>query len=93
MPLYEYECEDGHRFERLMQMQDRHNVVCPECMKPATQIMSLIRHRIASPLPVYLHDGTKIHEFRDAPSIRPPTPPEELVRVGELSNIGDRGLR
>ena len=35
MPLYEYECEGGHKFEELHSIEDRHNAVCPNCRKPA----------------------------------------------------------
>lgn len=31
MPLYEYECEDGHKFEALKSIKDRYNAVCPMC--------------------------------------------------------------
>ena len=28
MPLYEYECEDGHRFESIKHISKRHTAVC-----------------------------------------------------------------
>lgn len=34
MPLYDYECEGGHRFEELHSVVDRNNAVCPDCKKP-----------------------------------------------------------
>ena len=70
-------------------MRSRHNVTC-ECGRPVTLLVSPASHRQANPLPVYSHDGTKIYEFRDVPFMRPPTPPEELVRIGELPNNADR---
>jgi len=93
VPIYEYECQGGHRFERYKQMQDRHDASCPECDKPVRLRISVPCVALKyppTPLPVYLHDGTKIHEFSHAPAIRPPTPPEELVRLGELANNPDR---
>ena len=89
MPIYEYEC-CGQRFEHYRQIWDRNNAACPNCGRIARLVMSPVRYRLAEPLPVYLADGTKVHEFRDAPKIRPPTPPEELVRIGELPNNADR---
>lgn len=91
MPLYQYECEGGHKFELFKhRIEDRYNAQCPECNKPVTLIMSPVRYRLAEPLPIFAHDGTKVYEYPDSPKIRPPTPPEELVRIGELSNAGDR---
>jgi len=90
MPMYEYECGKGHRFERYCPTYNGHNTECPECGTLGRLQMSLFRYRLASPLPVYLSDGTKIHEFRDAPAIRPLSTPEELVRAGVLSNAADR---
>ena len=40
MPLYDYECEDGHRFEELRSIEGRHNAVCPMCKKSARLKMS-----------------------------------------------------
>ena len=28
MPLYEYECEDGHKFESVKPIPERHTAVC-----------------------------------------------------------------
>lgn len=33
MPLYEYECEGGHRFEEFRSMAERNNVDCPDCKR------------------------------------------------------------
>lgn len=90
MPIYEYECSSGHRFEEYRQIWNRNNVICPECGGSATIRISVSRHRLAEPLPVYDGYGRKVYEFGDVPKVRPPTPPEELVRVGELSNNADR---
>ena len=40
MPLYDYECEGGHKFEELHSIEDRHNAVCPICKKPSHLKMS-----------------------------------------------------
>jgi putative FmdB family regulatory protein len=39
MPVYEFECECGHRFENLVQM-GTNKYECPKCQKVAKKIMS-----------------------------------------------------
>lgn len=51
MPLYEYECECGHRFEEFHGMDDRNNVVC-SCGKPTRLRISLSDLRFAEPLTI-----------------------------------------
>lgn len=41
MPVYEYECKDGHRFEELKPMKDFDALAaCPECGKPSPRTES-----------------------------------------------------
>ena len=40
MPTYEYECPEGHTFEKFQKMTDRPRAKCPECGKPATRKIS-----------------------------------------------------
>ena len=40
MPLYEYECERGHRFERIVKYSDPPIDVCPKCGAAARKLMS-----------------------------------------------------
>ena len=40
MPTYEYECPDGHRFEKFQKMIDKPRAKCPTCGKPATRKIS-----------------------------------------------------
>jgi putative FmdB family regulatory protein len=40
MPTYEYQCPDGHLFEKLQKMSDKPRVKCPVCGKPATRKIS-----------------------------------------------------
>ncbi len=35
MPLYEYECGSGHRFEEIKSIDSRHDALCPICNCPA----------------------------------------------------------
>lgn len=40
MPTYEYQCPDGHVFEKFQKMSDRPQAKCPVCGKPATRKIS-----------------------------------------------------
>jgi putative FmdB family regulatory protein len=40
MPTYEYQCPQGHQFEKLQKMSDKPQAKCPVCGKPATRKIS-----------------------------------------------------
>ena len=40
MPTYEYECPEGHAFEKFQKMADKPRAKCPVCGKPATRKIS-----------------------------------------------------
>ena len=40
MPLYEYECENGHRFEKIQKFSDPPVATCPTCGTPVHKLMS-----------------------------------------------------
>lgn len=40
MPLYEYECEAGHRFEKIQKFSDPPLEKCPTCGKPVHKLVS-----------------------------------------------------
>jgi putative FmdB family regulatory protein len=40
MPTYEYQCPDGHRFEKFQKMTDKPRAKCPVCGKSATRKIS-----------------------------------------------------
>jgi putative FmdB family regulatory protein len=40
MPTYEYECPEGHTFEKFQKITDRSRAKCPVCGKPATRKIS-----------------------------------------------------
>jgi putative FmdB family regulatory protein len=40
MPTYEYQCPDGHGFEKFQKMSDRPRAKCPACGKSATRKIS-----------------------------------------------------
>lgn len=40
MPTYEYQCPDGHSFEKFQKMNERPRAKCPTCGKPAARKIS-----------------------------------------------------
>ena len=36
MPTYEYECPEGHAFEKFQKINDKPRAKCPVCGKPGT---------------------------------------------------------
>jgi putative FmdB family regulatory protein len=40
MPTYEYQCPEGHVFEKFQKMSDKARANCPTCGKPATRKIS-----------------------------------------------------
>ena len=40
MPLYEYECENGHRFEKIVKFSDPALTSCPTCAAPVHKLIS-----------------------------------------------------
>jgi len=40
MPTYEYECPEGHQFEKMQKMSDKARAACPVCGKPAVRKIS-----------------------------------------------------
>lgn len=59
MPLYEYECECGERFEKRRSIAERYLVRCDACGKtPKLRISAWGRVLVAAPFTVVGHDGT-----------------------------------
>jgi putative FmdB family regulatory protein len=40
MPTYEYECPEGHTFEKFQKINDKPRAKCPICGKPGTRKIS-----------------------------------------------------
>ncbi|MFN2315252.1 MAG: FmdB family zinc ribbon protein [Gemmatimonadales bacterium] len=40
MPTYEYQCPDGHSFEKFQKMNERPRAKCPTCGKPGARKIS-----------------------------------------------------
>lgn len=41
MPVYEYQCSDGHEFEAVRRVPDRFTAICTQCGKTGSQLISL----------------------------------------------------
>ncbi len=39
MPVYDYRCEKGHRFEAIQSMSDKALTTCEECGAPAQRVL------------------------------------------------------
>lgn len=58
MPLYEFECENGHRSERFYRISDKPEwLLCDECGKSARQIPAI--GGIQGDSPVWLNDEVR----------------------------------
>lgn len=44
MPMYEYRCECGRRFEQLRALGDRDNAVCPSCASTRVERVAAAAH-------------------------------------------------
>lgn len=76
MPLYNYECNGGHKFEELHSMDDRHKAVCPDCKQPVHLLLSVPRPPLMShPFTTYGHDGQVIGQKQttERTSLRSPS--------------------
>src|SRR5574342_851804 len=70
MPLYEYECDRGHRFERIVKFSDPPIDVCPECGAAAHKLMSspAIQFKGSG---WYITDYARKGETKDAKETKP----------------------
>jgi putative FmdB family regulatory protein len=67
VPLYEYECSRGHRFERFEKLQDGRIRRCPRCSGRARRVLS--RPTLLHNRGVYVFDReTKDDVLRERPS-------------------------
>lgn len=95
MPLYEYECENGHKFEELKSMESRYNTMCPHCGKLPKLLISRLAENnffeLRIPLTVLDSDGSVVGRRFD----HSPTPyPEEYYDVKKIreAQMADAGL-
>ena len=85
MPNYEYRCECGKTFERILPIEKRYDTTC-SCGKQAQLLISHTNLRIAEPFSVLAHDGTVLHQTQTIE--KTPPPGYGMDRDGEaISNL------
>jgi len=70
MPNYEYQCECGKAFEKIMPMSERHNAKCSCGATPQLKI-SGAGFRIAEPFTVCSQDGTILKQTQTIDKLPP----------------------
>ena len=70
MPNYEYKCQCGNEFDKLMPMDKRHDVLC-SCGEKAQLKISAVGFRIAVPFTVVDSKGNTLQQ-RQAVNNTPP---------------------
>ena len=82
MPLYEYECSNGHASEAVRAIRDRANMTCPPCGQPVHLQVSLSSFRTAVPWSVLDGKGRVMAQHpRGGESEPPRRPTGNLVEV------------
>ncbi len=84
MPIYNYECGCGKKFELLRPMrQSGEKAPCPSCFEDAVQIVSSLRKcLVAHPFVVFAHDGTILHSTQTTER----TPVQVRTKSGKVVN-------
>jgi putative FmdB family regulatory protein len=72
MPLYEYECDNGHRFEVIQKFSDPPVEKCPTCGSP-------VRKLVASPAFQFKGTGWYVTDYarKDSGGSKPPASTSE----------------
>jgi putative FmdB family regulatory protein len=89
MPTYEYQCPQGHVFEKFQKMSDKPRASCPTCGKPATRKISGGAGLVFKGSGFYITDYGK-----DGKGPRKPegeaAPPTESKPAGEAKGEGTK---
>lgn len=80
MPIYEYQCEGGHKFTARTSIADRHKTVCPMCKHYVRLNVSLSNFRMAVPFTVVSPEHGIVHQRPDGGRIRPTMPYKDIPR-------------
>ena len=72
MPIYVYQCKNGHRFEEFNSMANRLNATCPTCDKPGVIQVTRTNMRVAKPIRWLTADGKQVGWKPDG-GISPPS--------------------
>src|SRR5207249_11051234 len=71
MPVYEYECGAGHRFEVTQKFSDRPITACQTCAQPVSKVIS-------APAIMFKGSGWYVTDYSD--KLKPPTSPESTAK-------------
>lgn len=85
MPLYEYECTEGHRFEEFHSIADRYNVRCPKCMSSVKLRPSLASFRMEQMATIRYADGSIYDQKPSGGAVPPPQRPTPEQRDKALA--------
>ncbi len=98
MPTYEYECSNGHRFDRVQKMADKPVAKCPECGAKASRKISggqgLIFKGSGFYITDYGKDGKGARKESDAapkpdaPAVKPDTAPAAVAPIPKKKASG-----
>ena len=78
MPTYEYQCPEGHRFEKFQKMTDKARAKCPTCGKPGARLIS------GGAGLVFRGSGFYITDYgKDGKGPRKPEKPEKAEKPAE----------
>ncbi len=78
MPTYEYQCPEGHQFEKFQKMTDKARAKCPTCGKPGARQISGGAGLVFSGSGFYITDYGK-----DGKGPRKPEKPEKAEKPAE----------
>lgn len=72
MPLYEYECKCGRKFEVIRRIEDRQSTICECGMVPELKLPRPALFIVAGPFKVFANNGTLLHERQITENSPPP---------------------
>ncbi len=85
MPVYDYRCEKGHRFEAIQSMSDKALTACEECGAPAQRVLHA---------PAIHFKGSGFHNTDYGTKTRPkeqPAPASSGASGGDSASSGSSG--
>ena len=82
MPVYDYRCEKGHRFEAVQSMSDKPIKKCEECGAPAQRVLHA---------PAIHFKGSGFHNTDYGTKTRPKEPPAAAPAGGSAGGASSGG--
>ena len=91
MPTYEYQCPEGHAFEKIHKMSERPRVKCPVCGKPAVRRISGGAGLVFKGSGFYITDYGKDGKGARKPESEPKPTGEASSESGSKPRSGPKG--